>query len=71
MRAKGRQAPLIVARGEANPRAKMTEAGVREARARHAQGQQIRPLARAFGVNRSVMRRILRGQKWTHVEQVS
>ena len=46
---------------------KMTEAGVVEARRRHAEGEAIRALAREFGVGQVTMRRVLRGETWKHV----
>jgi len=55
--------------GEANPNAKLTEAIVLEARARHAAGRvSIKVLAREYGVSQRVMSKALSGRLWACVE---
>jgi hypothetical protein len=54
-------------RGEEAGGAKLTEAIVRELRARHAAGEQIQPLAREFGVAPRTVRLIVRRDTWRHI----
>ena len=58
--------PDSVIRGSANRSAKLSEAQVREIRARHP-AESSRALAAAFGVGASTVKRILRRESWTHV----
>lgn len=51
-------------RGEEHPRARLTWAQVHEIRARHAAGESGLSLHRAFGVSRSTMYAVLRGEHW-------
>jgi hypothetical protein len=53
--------------GERHPCAKMTEAGVRAARAMHSSGRDAYSLARLFGVHPSTMQDIVAGFIWKHV----
>lgn len=53
--------------GTSHGLAKLSDDVVREARSRFTAGESIRGLARAFGVGRSTMGRVLHGQTWTHV----
>lgn len=63
MVAKGRQR-----RGERRPGAKLTDAGVREARQRYAAGGvSILALAREYGVDGTVMWDVIKGTRWKHV----
>jgi hypothetical protein len=56
-------------RGMANHNARLTEQDVREIRSRYASEQVgIRPLAKQYGVHRTVVRDILRRRIWSHVE---
>lgn len=57
-------------RGEANPKAKLTDAQVREIRARHAIGGRrngYRALAREFGVSHPVVYYVVQRKVWRHV----
>lgn len=65
MVAKGRQHRP---KGELSPNAKMTDALVRELRQRHADGERICTLARAFGIDDGTASRIASRQAWGHVE---
>ncbi len=60
---RGRTGP----RGERHPSAKMTEALVREARARHAAGARLRDLTRDYAVTKGNMWNILHGRAWKDV----
>lgn len=63
MASKGRQT-----RGEKNPRAKLTEAAVRDIRARHASGSaSIRQLANGHAVSEGAIDSIVRRRRWTHL----
>lgn len=53
--------------GEKNPRAVLTPAIVREVRARRANGESARSLATGYGVGLSTVKRVLRGESWTHI----
>lgn len=64
-----RMRPELVARGETRTQAKLTDTKVREIRARAAAGESGRSLAREFGVSASIAGRIIRRERWTHVEQ--
>lgn len=74
---KGRQAsgdangartrPETRARGESNGFARVTESIVREIRARHASGEPSRRLARAFGVCKTTVLKIVNRETWKHV----
>jgi hypothetical protein len=77
MFAKGRDAmsrgvqhsPVIAAKGEANPRAKVTEAMVREMRHRHeVDGVASADLATAYGLSVPGLRQILNRTTWKHVK---
>ncbi len=69
MRAKGRSKPRSSGyqRGERVGTAKLTEAIVREARRRHAEGVSYRQLAAEHGVSLDTMRDAVRGFTWKHV----
>lgn len=54
-------------RGEAHPRATLTEVAVREIRARAAAGERRCDLARLFGVTRSAVYEVVRRRSWRHV----
>jgi hypothetical protein len=54
--------------GEAHLQSKLTEDQVREIRLLHTRGVTRDALARRFGVGRSTVLRILRREKWKHVE---
>lgn len=59
---------MLHQQGTANGRAKLTEADVQEIHIRGAAGEAKRALARRYGVNDRVIRRILNGELWRHVE---
>lgn len=65
MVAKDRQARL---KGEAAPRAKLTEAQVLGIRARAAAGEPHRKLGREFAVDYSTISDIVRRKSWAHLE---
>lgn len=51
--------------GEAHPRAKMSEDGIRDIRLRHA--ALIKELASEYGLGLSQVRTIIKGERWTNV----
>ena len=55
-------------RGEAHYAAKLTEAIVRECRARYADGESSTSLAVEFGVNQAAMSSAIRGATWKRIE---
>jgi hypothetical protein len=54
-------------RGEQNPNAKLTEAGVRELRELRRRGWTIAEIAAHFGVYKGTISYVLNGQTWRHV----
>lgn len=50
--------------GEAHPAAKLTEAAVADIRVRHALGESLSALGRAFRVDRSTIRAVVLGWTW-------
>jgi hypothetical protein len=63
--AKGRQRVGV---GERHGKAKMTDASVKEARARRAAGEKVKDLAKEYGVCVSSMSDLLNGwRKWKHL----
>lgn len=64
MVAKGRHRSL---QGEANPRAKLTEAAVQEIRKYWTDGMTQKAIAPIFGVDRSLVSEVLAGKRWAHV----
>ena len=54
-------------RGEAHPRARLTERDVREVRRRYALGESQRDIAKATGISRSHVGEIVRRERWSHV----
>lgn len=62
-----RTRPELVTQGEARSWSKLTEADVRDIRAQAAVGTAKRALARQFGVNEAVVRRIVKREAWSHV----
>jgi len=63
--AKGRNGNL---RGEHNGQAKITEATVRQVRARCSSGEYQRDVAAALGISQAQVSNIMRGKKWGHVK---
>lgn len=59
--------PEVVARGERNGAAVLTEADVREIRRRRAAGETLRSIARGFAVARGTITFIVRRKTWRHV----
>lgn len=53
--------------GSGNGRAVLNESRVAEVRARHAAGESIRSLAKAFGIDKRTLQAVLRGKTWKHV----
>ncbi len=58
---------LINRRGEANPRAKLTEDNVREIRKLRAQGMSVQAIAWMFRVSEKAIYCIVMGKTWKHV----
>ncbi len=61
--ARGRRAAPA---GTKNPNAKLTESDIPVIRARHAAGESMRALARAYGVNHWAISSIVRRKSWKH-----
>lgn len=61
---KGRQRSC---QGESAARAKLTADTVRQIRAKRADGESLRVIAAAFGVNFSAVWKVVRGLTWRHV----
>jgi hypothetical protein len=57
----------LIKRGEDNPRAKLTEADVRELRRLHAEGTTVRVLTRRYDLSEHGVYLILRRKTWRHV----
>jgi hypothetical protein len=53
--------------GTTHPLAKLTDALVIELRKRHADGEQIRPLARSLGLDKATVSDAIKGKSWRHV----
>lgn len=53
--------------GELSSKAKLTASAVREIRRRRASGEQVRVLAREFGVAEHTIYRAVTGQRWGHL----
>lgn len=58
-----------VLRGDDSPRSKLTSDAVRAMRALRSEGATYGELMREFGLKKSQVARICRGQSWTHLEQ--
>ena len=56
--------------GEANGKAKLTEAQVRDIKARQASGERQADLAREYGVSRPTISNIIRGKRWRRLDGV-
>lgn len=56
-----------IARGEANPRARLTDDQVRAIRSRRAAGEISSELAAEFGITRRMVNLIASRQRWAHV----
>lgn len=54
-------------RGEGNPQARLTEADVREIRARWKAGERQKDLAAEFEVSRGTLSMVVAGQRWGHL----
>jgi len=65
--AKQRNSPPPLRAGTTNPKARLTEAQVREIRARVAAGETQTAAARAFGVSLSTVHFIKTGRNWRHL----
>lgn len=57
----------LVLRGEANPRAKLTEADVRDIRRQRAEGVRVRDIARYYDLSERAVYLICRRLSWKHV----
>lgn len=57
-------------RGEANNLARLTETQVLNVRRRYASGEKVPALADEYGVTSDCIRRIVRGQNWSHLPTV-
>lgn len=53
--------------GESHPRAKLTEADVRDIRSRAASGESLRQMARARGLGLTTVKDIVSRRRWSHV----
>ncbi len=62
--------PETTARGERNGFSKLSEADVREIRARRAAGEKLREIAELFGVAKQTVHSIVHGRLWAHVPAV-
>jgi hypothetical protein len=60
--------PVTPLRGEASPRAKLTDDAVRKIRAERARGVPLKVLAARYGVSIFAVSRAANRQLWTHVE---
>lgn len=58
---------LKVGKGEASPRAKLTQAQAQEIRRRRAAGEEGKALATEFGVHPTTISNIFTGRRWPHV----
>lgn len=67
MRDKVQKGRMHDQRGEHNPKAKITELQARDAHERAAKGERQSDIARSYGVTRSAISRIIRGQSWPHI----
>jgi hypothetical protein len=65
----GRRTPEVVARGEDNGAAVLTEDDVRTILNRFASGESAHRLAKAFGVVKGTVQHILSGTTWAHVSR--
>jgi hypothetical protein len=63
-----RTMPHRVSRGENRPQSKLTEADVKEIRARYGDGESFANLARKYGVTPSVIAKVARREGWRHVQ---
>ena len=68
MRDKATRGRARALHGEANPLARLTEADVREVRARLAAGDSQRAVAAAFGISQPRVAAIAAGRAWSHVK---
>ena len=64
MKAKGRQA-----RGTTHGNSKLTEADIPAIMAQHATGADLRSIALDFGVSKSTIHNVTRGESWSHVKR--
>lgn len=60
--------PITSLPGERNPAAKLTRRRVLAIRRRLAAGERQRAVAKRYGISRSQLQRIWRGESWRHVE---
>ncbi len=69
MRAKGRgfNFPISMQRGEGNGRSRLTEADVRDIRRRHAAGESLRSIGKAYNYAYTNISAICRRKSWAHV----
>lgn len=65
--AKGRTNRKARFKGEAHPKAKITESNVLEFRARHRRGETCLSIAEAFGVSMDLVWRVVARRTWKHV----
>lgn len=59
---------LICQPGEKNPRSKLTESEVVSIIRRHRAGESTSLLAKEFGINRNHVLKLVRGERWGHVQ---
>jgi hypothetical protein len=58
----------LMRRGEKNPKARVTEADVKDIRRRRAEGARVRDLARQYDLSERAVYLILHRETWRHVE---
>ena len=66
--AKGRTSRNTGNKGETNSQAKLTEQQVRDIRNQYAEGDQLRTIARRYGVHDATIKLIVQRKNWAHVE---
>lgn len=59
--------PEVMPRGEQNPGAKLTDAGVREMRALRVRGMSYPKIAARYGISGDVARKAINGITWKHI----
>ena len=64
---RGRTSRDHAIKGEAHVNAVLTEAIVRDIRAAHAAGEEVRDIAKRLGIRRQVVSRIHLRQRWKHI----
>lgn len=72
MRVKGKRQPPPQLRGEQNPLAKLNDAAVRQIRTANLSGLGDKArLARELGISLGLLSKVLKGERWAHVQTTS